>query len=50
MLDNNEIPKNINITHVNSENIKKLQKAIWDLCEAGELISTTAIELQCLKR
>jgi len=25
----------------------KLQKAIWDLCEAGELVSRTAIELEC---
>ena len=26
---------------------KRLQKEIWNLCEAGELISRTAIELEC---
>jgi len=26
----------------------KLQKAIWDLCEAGELVSRTSVELECI--
>ena len=26
----------------------RLQKEIWNLCEAGELVSTTIIELECL--
>ena len=26
----------------------KLQEAIWNLCEAGEIVSTSVIELECL--
>ena len=26
-----------------------LQEAIWDLCEAGEIISTSVVEFECSK-
>jgi hypothetical protein len=26
----------------------KLQEAIWDLCEAGEIVSISSIEIECL--
>ena len=28
---------------------KRIQKEIWNLCEAGELVSRTAVELECLE-
>jgi len=27
----------------------RLQEEIWNLCEAGELISNTVVELECLE-
>jgi len=34
---------------VNIPKDTRLQKEIWNLCEAGELISRTVVELECLE-